>query len=170
MATIAVPTLIELRKDLREAVRSGEDERAAGLVDLFHAQVMEALGTNDRRQLAKLGGEVQRLRHVVDASEREMIGLQADLRRIARTIEIAWTQQAMSGSRQEPTVPAKFTVRERVLAAIAERPQRPGEIAAELQLDRTQVSRALRQLRRAGQALPAAEAADDQRATYWRAA
>jgi DNA-binding MarR family transcriptional regulator len=92
------------------------------------------------------------------------------LRRVGRTIEIAWTWQAMQAARHEPTTPKQFTVRERVLAALREKPQRPRDLAALLQVDRTQVSRALRQLERAGKVKAAPAASEDHRAAYWRTA
>lgn len=139
---------------------------------------MAALGAGDRAHLAELGGQAARLQRVVQSAEAAPMetrqALIADLRRISRTIEIAWTGEAMRGSRQEPTTPPQFTVRERVLEALRRAdggPRRPRDLAAILQIDRTQVSRALRQLERAGKVTMAAPSgSQDHRAAYWRAA
>ncbi len=145
------------------------------LIDDFHAQVMEALAAGDRARLAELRGQAARLRNVVDAADGgagNLMALGGDLRRIARTIEIGWTWQAMQSTRQGPPTPRQFTVREQVLAALREEALRPRDLAARLELDRTQVSRALRELKHAGKvevtAPPAG--ADDHRAAVWRAA
>jgi nucleoid DNA-binding protein len=160
---------------LRDAVEAGELKRVQSLVDGFHEQMMEALDAGDRVRLAELGGQAARLQTVVQsagssASEEVTQALVGDLRRVARTVEIGWTWPAMQGSRHQPTTPKQFTVRERVLAALRDEPQRPRDLAARLHVDRTQVSRALRQLEPTGRVKTAAPAGGEaRRAVYWRA-
>lgn len=166
-------TLIDfrtLRADLQAAVSEGDRASAQTVADELHRQVMEAMNRGDRSRLAKLGGQTARLQRIAQDGQDER--LDADLRRIARTVEIAWTAEAMQGSRQEPTVPEKFTVQELVLSQLQDGPKRPRDIAEELHVDRTQVSRALRKLKQAGRVshVDASAPGADQRASLWMAA
>src|SRR5258708_5527254 len=113
MAPVATISFPALRAGLRRAVAADDLDRARDLVDGFHELVMAALGAGDRARLAQLGGQAARLRNIVETAGAEAPALPAlvsDLRRVACTIEIAWTQQTMQGARQEPTTPQQFTV------------------------------------------------------------
>lgn len=140
------------------------------VADELHQQVINALIEQDRASLADLGGQTARLQRVAiqAGAQPELV---TDLRRIARTIEISWTTSVMADSRHEPPTPPQFTVRARVRAELRAGPKRPRELATTLGLDRTQVSRALRQLEQAGEArhVRGAVTSDDQRAAVWTA-
>lgn len=169
-AVASGPSFSALRRALRDAVSTGEIERVQGRVDGLHQDVMEALVAGDRARLAELGGQVARLSNIAVTSDTAAAqALAADLRRIGRTVEIGWAAQVVRGSRQEPHTPGQFTVRERVLALLREQPTRPRDLARALGVDRTQVSRALRELERAGKVRPATSDRTDGRAVTWDA-
>jgi hypothetical protein len=161
-----------LRSGLRDAVTSGDQDGAQALVDGVHDDVMRALIAGDRGRLAELGGQAARLQNVVSSAAAEP-GLSqvvlADLRRISRTAEIGWTAAAMQTSRTQPATPDSFTVREQVLLLLRAQPQRPRDLSTKIGVDRTQISRALQQLKRNGHAVQKKSVDQDKRAVYWHA-
>lgn len=160
-----------LRSELQVGLAAGDAQRCRAVADELHRQVLDARDRNDRARLAQLGGQTARLRSLVK-QDGDNPALECDLRRIARTAETEWTTQVMRRPAPAPVTPEKFTVRELVLSQLRTGPKRPRDIARELDLDRTQVSRALRQLKRAGLVAhvdtPATSA--DQRASLWMTA
>lgn len=155
---------------MQAGLASGDTRRCGEVADEMHRQVLDALDRNDRVRLAKLGGQVDRLRSIVRQAGTAP-ELDGDLRRIARTAEIHWTTVAMRQATHAPITPEKFTVRELVLAQLRAGAQRPRDVANALGVDRTQVSRALRQLQSDGLAVQTAGArGEDHRASYWAAA
>lgn len=155
-----------IRDRLRRAAQAGDVAGATEVLDRFHEQVVAAVAERERSRLAELGGQAQRLRHTLERAGGTP-ELEADLRRVGRTIEIAWTSAALHGTREEPATPPQFTVRGRVLEELRTRPSRPRDIAAALGVDRTQVSRALRELQREGSATLCGQDGHDGRAAYW---
>lgn len=156
----------QLRR-LRRHLGDGDVERATDVLDAFNLRVVEAVVARDRAQLAQLRGQAARLRRAVHAAGGEG-GLASDLRRIERTLEVAWTAEAMARARQEPAVPEQFTLRGRLLRELRDGPRRPRDLAVALGADRTQVSRELRQLAREGRARASSGLSEDRRAVRWQ--
>jgi DNA-binding MarR family transcriptional regulator len=118
--------------DLLHSLMTGAD--GSGLADLARrrervGRLLEAIGELDRSPGSDYAlGQLQLIDRFLDQTRTRALGIRA--------------QQQREASLQ--------TVRERVYELVHEKPRRPREIASELEVDASQVSRALRELRASG--------------------
>jgi DNA-binding MarR family transcriptional regulator len=149
MASVSAeaPTIADIALDLRDAAQRNDCERIGGLLET----AIELTETAGVAQLTRCRERVGRLMEALDgvatSAADYALGRLHEADRFLdqrRTYALGVRAQLHRERRAE-------TLRGQVLALLLQSPQRPRDVARELKVDPSQVSRALRELQRDGQ-------------------
>lgn len=167
------------RQTLVEALSDGRCAEADGVLDQLEDEANDALAAGQLDQLVSLRGRTSRLRRAAAAIDAEWQGV-GRMQTLDRALDSAITGLQLALRREQPVpIPervatasrrpaARPTVRERVLAALDDKPRRPTEITSRTGIEKRQLQRALGELVAGGKARIVDVGAEDGRAAFYQ--
>lgn len=166
---------------LPDALAEGNHAEADRMLQALEDEASNVLTEGQLDGLVAVRGRVSRLRRVALDTDPTWAGI-ARMRALDRMLGSAVTGLALVLRRQQPVEipervaaaaqgpPSRPTARERVLAALDDKPRRPVELSSRTGIGKRQLHRALGELVASGKAHAVSSAAEDDRAAFYKRA